>query len=485
MSRALRIQYPGADWRDRVADITQKIRGTTLASVLYERAAGGESTKITRDSATLNLGYNTADQVAAATNGAIWVTYRHDASGRRTVSTNSAGTVRRLLVAPTPGTDLESPHLIANASGTVQQGYVYLGDDPILRYTTGGTASYYLEDGMGSVIGLAPASSPSTANTTRLFYDGFGNGRGTNGPAPTIPTGTGGDFRFHGAWLETDSGLYNMRAREYDARMGRFTSRDPVAGISETPETIHPYSFANNCALIYSDPDGKFTLIELSISSTESAGMQGLRAVSTHMVKKKLRKVFTNIIKDEIESAIRDLIPDFGVGNLATEAGNKFGRFIQDAFCDFLHVPDNLFFEVGLKRSGTPVDSGLSCNDRRGHPPSFSPNYPKGSIKRPDLIIGSQPPRSDVGGFPKTWLVAEFKGTTGIVYRTYAQKHPTNPGQLDACLNYAAKHTYSRTFLLVVGAKEKGVSMKQIKAIVGGKAALKGVLPLMVIIVGK
>jgi hypothetical protein len=34
--------------------------------------------------------------------------------------------VRRLLVAPTPGTDLESPLLIANASGALQQGYVYL-----------------------------------------------------------------------------------------------------------------------------------------------------------------------------------------------------------------------------------------------------------------------------------------------------------------------------------------------------------------------
>ena len=190
--------------------------------------SGGRVTNIVRSGITLKLGYNSVDQVAAVTNGATWVTYRHDANGRRTVSTNSAGTVRRLLVAPTPGTDLESPHLIANASGTVQQGYVYLGDDPILRYTTNGTAAYYLEDGMGSVIGLAPASSPSTANTTRLFYDGFGNGRGTNGPAPTMPTGTGGDFRFQGAWFESDSGLYNMRAREYDARMGRFTSRNPL-----------------------------------------------------------------------------------------------------------------------------------------------------------------------------------------------------------------------------------------------------------------
>ncbi|HWQ90357.1 MAG TPA: hypothetical protein VN673_01705 [Clostridia bacterium] len=198
------------NWRDQVTNITHKTSGgTTLTSVLYERATG-DPTKITREDGTyVELNYDASfrltnevyyssggtpqttngygydasgsrvrllkggttltNSVSAgyritavkdAANGNTAESYAYDNGGWMTTITrdsatlnlgyNSPGTVRRLLVAPRPGTDLESPHLIANASGTVQQGYVYLGEEPLLRYTTSGTAGYYLEDRMGS-----------------------------------------------------------------------------------------------------------------------------------------------------------------------------------------------------------------------------------------------------------------------------------------------------------------------------------------------
>lgn len=189
--------------------ITAVMNGATTAQS-YAYDSGGRIKSIARDGVTLNLGYNSADQVTAVTNGTRWVTYVHDAVGRRTISTNSDGTVRRTLVAGTPGTDLESAQLIADANGVVQQGYIYVGESPLLRFTSNGTAGYYLEDGYGSVIALAPTDSPSATNTTCLFYDGFGNSRATNGPAPIVPTGAEGDFRFHGAWLE-EAGLTHTK----------------------------------------------------------------------------------------------------------------------------------------------------------------------------------------------------------------------------------------------------------------------------------
>jgi len=212
----------------RVTAIRDASNGWTNEAHAFDN--GGREIAITRDGPTLSLGYNTADQVTAATNSGAgtWVTYAHDGAGHRTLSTNSAGEVRRFLVAPTPGTDLESPHLIGDAYGGVAAGFVYLGDTPLLRFDGSGNVTYYLEDSMGTILGEAPYASPTTNNTSRFFYDGFGNSRVTNGPAPTVPSGVDGDFRFHGAWLETGSGLYNMRAREYDPRTGRFTSRDPA-----------------------------------------------------------------------------------------------------------------------------------------------------------------------------------------------------------------------------------------------------------------
>jgi hypothetical protein len=107
-------------------------------------------------------------------NGADSASYVHDAIGRRTLSTSYQGstTVRRFFVAPTPGTDLESTHLLANVAAVVQQGYVYVGDDPLLRFDTNGTATYYLEDAMGSIIGLADSNGQAAAT---FQYDGFGN----------------------------------------------------------------------------------------------------------------------------------------------------------------------------------------------------------------------------------------------------------------------------------------------------------------------
>jgi len=37
------------------------------------------------------------------------------------------------------------------------------------------------------------------------------------------------------------SGLVNLRARYYDPASGRFTSRDPVAGLISLPATLNGY----------------------------------------------------------------------------------------------------------------------------------------------------------------------------------------------------------------------------------------------------
>src|SRR3954467_2580586 len=111
----------------RITQVKDASNGNVAESYGYDN--GGRVTSITRDGAARNLGYNTADQLTGYTNSTAgsWVTYLHDATGRRTVSTNSAGVVRRFLVASTPETDLESPQLDSDGGGTLKQGYVYVG----------------------------------------------------------------------------------------------------------------------------------------------------------------------------------------------------------------------------------------------------------------------------------------------------------------------------------------------------------------------
>jgi len=567
------------NWKDQVTNITHKISGTTLASVAYERAPGGEPTKITREDGsyvilaydaalrltnevyyssggtpqatnsygydasgtrirlviggviytnavsagyrvtqvktngtvvetydydsggrvtnivrpgiTLKLRYNMADQVIAVTNGATWVNYVHDATGRRTRSTNSAGTVRRLLVAPTPGTDLESPHLIANASGNVQQGYIYLGDEPLLRYDTSGAGRvYYLEDAMGTVIGLAPTGA-SLANTTRLFYDGFGNTRATNGPAPTVPTGTGGDFRFHGAWLETDSGLYNMRAREYDARVGRFTSRDPRTGDFRVPENQHPYTFANNNPAIYIDPTGGENLISLTTGNFIQGLLSTFRTIAVHEVKQEAKQQIAGAVVNFI---VKELLAQYvpgGAWNQFLEkgifAGNTFTDAGRKAFCSVLgdsEWADRIHFEVNIRNKGTdigdPADNGIGCAPNQNWQGNVKPVILPGH-SRPDFILGD-PPWRGPGIYSDAYLVGDLKLTTSTLYHDYV-KPKRNIEQFNAIRAFAKKHTRSHTAIFLVLSKDPKLSVTEnkfqiqsMKRIITARLLRKGVI---------
>ncbi len=437
---------------------------------------GGRVTTISRDGAVLNLGYNSADQLTAVTNGATWVTYVHDAAGRRTVSTNSAGTVRRLLVAPTPGTDLESPHLIASASGIIQQGYVYLGDKPILRYTSSGTAGYFLEDGMGSMIALAPSSNPSPANTTCLFYDGFGNARATNGPAPTIPSGAAGDFRFHGAWLEGDSGLYNVRAREYDPRMGRFTSRDPSGGDSKFPETLNPYAFANDNPCLYGDSSGLFSMPEISISTLIQEFLAGMKTAAINYAKTWAKQKVQSFFVQQFTDLIRAYLPfDFDPRKYI-KGGIAFEALVKDVLCtaDF----GWFHFEAGVEQSsGRPVDNGINCYQGKAELP-----HPREGIRRPDVIIGPRDPVAADHTANKEWLIIEIKLRESTLAR-YAT--PKKNGQLDAILLYAANNQFTRVaaFVALTRGNESKV-LNTARPLIAREAARRGVVAVVVSLQG-
>ncbi len=271
--RLVSITYPTTasagfqrDLLNRITTITNKAAsGGTAYLTRYAYDAVGNVTNSVRPGLNAKLGYNAADQLTQVvlTNGSTTnFAYTVDGAGRRVKATANGAAERRFLVAPTVGDDLESPHLVADGSNNLKAGYVFLDGRPIVRYNASGGANnvYYLEDGMGSIIGLVNTNQASVAVFT---YDGFGRTRSATGSQAAPPAGAGGDFRFHGLWLEADTGLYHARARDYDPRTGRFLSRDPVAGDIREAESFNPYAFARENPYVYSDPSGQFELTEL------------------------------------------------------------------------------------------------------------------------------------------------------------------------------------------------------------------------------
>jgi RHS repeat-associated protein len=162
-------------------------------------------------------------------------------------------------MAPTAGDGLDAPQAVIETSGDVVASYVFAGEVPLAKTTESGT-EYYLSDDVGSVIGTADARGTLLS---AFVYDAFGN---EIGGAP-VPSDSHGDFRLHGMWKDP-SGLYYVHARSYDANSGRFTSRDPAQGESETPERFAAYLFGRSNPYVWTDPSGTVasSVYELGVS---------------------------------------------------------------------------------------------------------------------------------------------------------------------------------------------------------------------------
>jgi RHS repeat-associated protein len=71
-------------------------------------------------------------------------------------------------------------------------------------------------------------------------------------------TGSEEDYQFAGKEKDA-SGLYYFGARYYDPQVGRFTTKDPLPGRIQSPQTLNRYVYCLNNPLKYVDPQGMQT----------------------------------------------------------------------------------------------------------------------------------------------------------------------------------------------------------------------------------
>lgn len=163
------------------------------------------------------------------------LTYEYDALGRRVKSTVDSRETDFVY----DGLDVlmdEGP----DDPVTYQNGP---GIDNKLKLKNGSDNLYFLQDHLGSTVGLAKnASGLSYA----AEYDSFGNALSDMRGFPTR-------YRFTGREFETLSGLQYSRARSYDPQVGRFISEDPIGFAGGD---INLYGYVGNSPLRFTDPLG-------------------------------------------------------------------------------------------------------------------------------------------------------------------------------------------------------------------------------------
>ncbi len=118
--------------------------------------------------------------------------------------------------------------------------------------------------------------SPSGTVIGSRVYDPFGRIAGSAG-------GTKAVVGFQGDFTDPTSGDVWMASRWYSPEMGRFTSRDSVAGDVTSPMSLNRFAYGNADPLGFFDPDGHWP--------GEGLVKKGVKAFNDHVVKPVTRTV--------------------------------------------------------------------------------------------------------------------------------------------------------------------------------------------------
>jgi RHS repeat-associated protein len=184
---------------------------------------------------TWTYGYDTENHLVSASTTGTSTSYRYDPSHRQGQKTVGTSKTRYIYSGWQRIADYD------DTTGALQNRYVFGGgmDEALIQISAGGTISYFYQDRAGSVI----ATSDSTgAVTGRYRYS-------PNGESPSM---SGSTFGFQGQRYDSDTGLYYMKYRYYNPKLGRFLQSDPVGYAAG----LNMYNFVGNSPLLFTDPLG-------------------------------------------------------------------------------------------------------------------------------------------------------------------------------------------------------------------------------------
>ena len=226
---------------DTIDQLTNSVTGTTTTASTYD-ADGNQLTN-----GTTSYAYTLGGLTKSATAAGVTTTYAYDGHDRR-VSTSTGTAVTKTAWDPTTA-GVAQPATEKDNAGTTLRRYANGPAGPY-GYSAGTAGWQYLNhDALGSVSDVTNATG---AAQWRYAYEPFGGLRSETKVVSTAPINT---LKYDSQYHDANTGLYHLRARQYDPRLGRFTAQDPVSPSRSDPY-VSAYAYANNQPTVLADPTG-------------------------------------------------------------------------------------------------------------------------------------------------------------------------------------------------------------------------------------
>ncbi len=278
---------------------------TSKSAVRYSYLPGGDRASRDADGRSTAYRYNNAGQLSAAGPETLTcdargnLVTRGNAAGATSYRWDSAGRLERVVLADRSEIRYgysgaqervwreegkrrtwfvtDGINLIADldSSFNVEALYVHApGVDRPLAVLTPRGAQFYHSNALGSITSLTDEAGQVAAT---YGYDAFG----------TVVEMKGSASRFLHAAREYDAaiGLYYVRARYYDPRLGRFISADPQWADWSDPLALNRYAYVRNAPTRYIDRSGA------SLTDAEVQGAWDLSPEQWNHIKKRVMEV--------------------------------------------------------------------------------------------------------------------------------------------------------------------------------------------------
>ncbi|HLG95951.1 MAG TPA: RHS repeat-associated core domain-containing protein [Bryobacteraceae bacterium] len=214
---------------------------------------GNQTTKTT-GTTTVTFAYDPLNRLISATGGGVSSQYRYDGDGNRVSQIVPAGTYQYV-------NDTATSLAVALGETGPDGSIDYLYGSGLISETSPAFQYFYQFDGLGSTANLTDATGALKAT---YAYDPWGKLN-----TPIDPLGTKNKYKFTGESLDSNTGLYYLRARFYDPSVGRFIKQDPTPGSPSNPATLNRFVYALNAPMLRRDPSG------LSSVDTDTSGRGG------------------------------------------------------------------------------------------------------------------------------------------------------------------------------------------------------------------